>query len=86
MHIINIPIPGLNNVYNLYKTFTNTDQKIIDSDTKDVFFGVQALLLLNGMALMTIWWYSAASAAPMNGPTQKIHWNLKNKNEKSKLV
>ena len=22
---------------------------------------------------MTIWWYIAARAAPMNGPTQKIH-------------
>lgn len=28
---------------------------------------------LKGMALITTWWYKAASAAPMNGPTQKIH-------------
>lgn len=30
-------------------------------------------LLLNGIALITTWWYMAARAAPMNGPTQKIH-------------
>jgi hypothetical protein len=27
------------------------------------------------MALITTWWYTAASAAPVNGPTQKIHWH-----------
>ncbi|KAF7807737.1 putative aquaporin PIP1-4 [Senna tora] len=25
------------------------------------------------MALITIWWYNAASAASINDPTQKIH-------------
>lgn len=29
---------------------------------------------LNGIALITIWWYTAANAAPMKGPTQNIHY------------
>ena len=28
---------------------------------------------LKGMARITTWWYKAASAAPMKGPTQNIH-------------
>lgn len=40
---------------------------------------------LKGIALITIWWYNAASAAPMKGPTQKIHCIHKEK-KRSPLV
>lgn len=35
---------------------------------------------LKGIALITIWWYKDASAAPMNGPTQNIHCTKKELN------
>lgn len=38
-------------------------------------------LFLKGMALITTTWYKAASAAPMNGPTQKIHCNNQGKSQ-----
>lgn len=34
-----------------------------------------AYLDLKRMALITIWWYKAARAAPIKGPTQNIHCN-----------
>ena len=46
---------------------------------KESLVSVMNHLDLKGMALITIWWYKDASAAPMNGPTQKIHCN-KNRN------
>jgi hypothetical protein len=33
--------------------------------------------ILAALARSTYWWYPAAMAAPMSGPTQKIHCNHK---------